>query len=83
MELANWIFVCMYSPYFDLAEYDKAKKWGETTLRKRRTNIGTAPLIDLVTDRTEWNYSRKRINILTMLMFMENSVLFRIGLKIP
>lgn len=75
--------MCLYSPYFALAEYDKAKKWGETTLRTRRTNIGTAPFIDLCTVRYEWNFSRKRINILTMLMFMENSVLFRIGLKIP
>ena len=26
-ELANWISACMYSAYFDLADYVEAKKW--------------------------------------------------------
>ncbi|ENG8677782.1 hypothetical protein H4F73_08995 [Enterobacter hormaechei] len=46
-ELANWIAACMYSAYFDLADYAEAKKWGETTLRTRGSDIDTAPLIDL------------------------------------
>ncbi len=48
-ELANWISACMYSAYFDLADYVEAKKWGETTLRTCGSDIDTAPLIDLVT----------------------------------
>ncbi|EGQ5302419.1 TPA: hypothetical protein LUY79_004533 [Enterobacter hormaechei] len=46
-ELANWIAACMYSAYFDLADYAEAKKWGEATLRTRGSDIDTAPLIDL------------------------------------
>ncbi|HFV9245526.1 TPA: hypothetical protein ACIAIH_004528 [Enterobacter bugandensis] len=46
-ELANWIAACIYSAYFDLADYAEAKKWGETTLRIRGADIDTAPLIDL------------------------------------
>jgi len=46
-ELTNWIAACMYSAYFDLADYDEAKKWGEATLRTRGSDIDTAPLIDL------------------------------------
>ncbi|WP_255249271.1 hypothetical protein, partial [Enterobacter hormaechei] len=46
-ELANWIAACMYSACFDLADYAEAKKWGETTLRTRGSDIDTAPLIDL------------------------------------
>ncbi len=46
-EFANWISACMYSAYFDLADYAEAKKWGETTLRTRGSDIDTAPLIDL------------------------------------
>ena len=37
----------MYSAYFDLADYAEAKKWGETTLWTRGSDIDTAPLIDL------------------------------------
>jgi tetratricopeptide (TPR) repeat protein len=37
----------MYSAYFDLEDYDEAKKWGETTLRTRGSDIDTAPSIDL------------------------------------
>ena len=46
-EFANWISACMYSAYFDLADYDEAKRWGETTLRTRGSDIDTAPSIDL------------------------------------
>lgn len=46
-EFANWIAACMYSAYFDLEDYDEAKKWGETTLRTRESDIDTAPSIDL------------------------------------
>ncbi|WP_242692983.1 hypothetical protein [Enterobacter cloacae] len=46
-EFANWISACMYSAYFDLADYVEAKKWGETTLRTRGSDIDIAPLIDL------------------------------------
>ncbi|WP_367071087.1 hypothetical protein [Enterobacter roggenkampii] len=46
-EFANWISACMYSAYFDLADYAEAKKWGETTLRTRGSDIDTAPLIAL------------------------------------
>ena len=46
-ELANWISACIYSAYFDLADYAEAKKWGETTLRTRGSDIDTVPLIDL------------------------------------
>ena len=42
-ELANWISACIYSAYFDLAVYAEAKKWGETTLRTRGSDIDTAP----------------------------------------
>ncbi|WP_241213697.1 hypothetical protein [Enterobacter ludwigii] len=46
-DIANWISACMYSAYFDLADYAEAKTWGETTLRTCGSDVDTAPLIDL------------------------------------
>lgn len=46
-DIASWISACMYSAYFDLADYAEAKTWGETTLRTCGSDIDTAPLIDL------------------------------------
>lgn len=80
-ELANWIAACIYSAYFDLADYAEAKKWGETTLRIRGSDIDTAPLIDLGMVCYELNQFEEAYNILTMLITTAKSVHFRIDLK--
>lgn len=46
-EIASWIAACIYSAYFDIAAFTKAKEWAEVALRTRGSDIDTAPLIDL------------------------------------
>ncbi|ROL67785.1 hypothetical protein BLX41_21025 [Pseudomonas protegens] len=46
-EIASWIAACMYSAYFDMATFAKAKEWAEIALKTRGSDIDTAPLIDL------------------------------------
>jgi len=43
----NWISANIFSAYFDLGDYNEAKKWGEMTLQTRGSEIDTAPSIDL------------------------------------
>ena len=46
-EIASWIAACIYSAYFDMAVFPKAKEWAEVALQIRASDIDTAPLIDL------------------------------------
>ncbi|HBX2114123.1 tetratricopeptide repeat protein [Klebsiella aerogenes] len=46
-QVANWISANIFSAYFDLGDYNEAKKWGEMTLQTRGSEIDTAPSIDL------------------------------------
>ncbi|MGG7670810.1 hypothetical protein ACQ4OC_19575 [Yersinia sp. J1] len=46
-EIAGWIAACIYSAYFDMAAFPKAKEWAEVALQTRGSDIDTAPLIDL------------------------------------
>lgn len=46
-EISSWIAACINSAYFDMNVFPKAKKWAEIALQTRRSDIDTAPLIDL------------------------------------
>lgn len=46
-EIASWIAACIYSAYFDMTSFTKAKEWAEVALQTRSSDIDTSPLIDL------------------------------------
>lgn len=44
---ARWICSCIYSAYFDMADFSNAKNWAEIALQTSGSNIDTSRAIDM------------------------------------
>lgn len=79
-QVANWISANIFSAYFDLGDYNEAKKWGEMTLQTRGSEIDTAPSIWVWFVMSQSNLM-KLTNILTMLIGMEKREHLKVDLR--
>ena len=46
-EIARWISSCIYSAYFDMADFSNAKNWAEIALQTSGSNIDTSRAINM------------------------------------